>query len=144
MDPPQSASLAFFTMLALCITIIAAGALAIYSICNPPEEAPAPRQRARPFRAVSIVPGDSGTCCPTCDALIGRRVLLRHAPLLPVAGCEAPECTCRYRHHADRRERGPGRRLRDVGHFQPLYTGADRRRYPVARRHRIMRSTAQR
>jgi hypothetical protein len=117
--------------------------LALSSIWNPPEETPAPGKRVQPFRAVSIVPAESGTCCAACDALIGRRLLLRHAPQLPLAGCEAPECNCRYRHHADRRERGPGRRLRDVGHFQPIYTGADRRRYPVARRHRIVRSTAQ-
>jgi hypothetical protein len=131
-------------MLAFWIVIVFAVALALYSIFNPPAQTPVPRKHAHPFRAVSIVPAESGSCCPTCDAFAGRRMLLRHAPQLPIARCEAPECTCRYRHHADRRERGPGRRLRDVGHFQPLYTGADRRRYPVARRHRIMRSTARR
>lgn len=128
-------------MLVFCITLIASAALSLTLIWHPPAATPAAPKRARPFRALSIVSADGGTCCPTCDALAGRRLLLRDAPKLPIAGCEAPQCACRYRHHGDRRERSPGRRLGDVGHFQPMHTGGERRRYAIARRHRRVRST---
>lgn len=68
-----------------------------------------------PFHAVSIVP--SARCCDTARQLQGIRFLSGEAPKLPLAGCQASSCTCRYSHHSDRRE-GSDRRNRDV--WNPL------------------------
>lgn len=53
------------------------------------------------FRCVELrYPGDA------CDAVkrIGtRRFLPGEAPGIPMPGCDAARCTCRYAHHLDRR-----------------------------------------
>jgi hypothetical protein len=60
-----------------------------------------------PWHAVSIVPGPR--CCQAAAALAGTRFLSHGVPAheapprLPIAGCEAQNCTCRYQHHVDRR-----------------------------------------
>lgn len=76
------------------------------------------RQRiSNPWHAVSV---ESGLyACRAALALRGRRMLSREAPALPLVACEHPDqCTCRFRHHADRR--AVDRRARDAG----LPTGA--------------------
>ena len=35
--------------------------------------------------------------------MAGRRFLSGAAPQLPLADCDAAECSCRFRHHDDRR-----------------------------------------
>ena len=126
-------------MLAILITIVA-GATTALLVHRPEETGPeSVRKTVRRYRAVSIVPADGVTCCAVCDALAEKRTLLREAPILPIAGCLAPQCTCRYRHHKDRREPHPGRRLRDVGNFQTLYAGHERRLWDVNRRRRWAR-----
>jgi len=64
-----------------------------------------------PFRAVSIAPGKSP--CAAVKALEGKFYLveLGDAPDLPLAGCNAGKCGCRYNHHADRRQSEDGRRI---------------------------------
>ena len=63
-----------------------------------------------PFRAVSIAPGESP--CAAVKALQGKYYLveLGDAPTLPLAGCNAGKCGCRYNHHADRRQSNEDRR----------------------------------
>jgi len=55
-----------------------------------------------PWHAVSVVP-----CKHACDpakSLSNKRFLSSDGPpRLPLEGCTAHRCTCRYRHHADRR-----------------------------------------
>jgi hypothetical protein len=63
------------------------------------------------FHAVSIATGPG--CCAEVRRLRGQRFLSREAPLLPVKGCDRPNCTCRYEHHEDRRKNP--RRARDLG-----------------------------
>jgi hypothetical protein len=129
-------------MLAMLITIVAGATIAL-RVQGGKKTGPRPVPRpARRFRAVSLVPADGVSCCAVCDTLGKRRTLLREAPKLPIAGCLAPECTCRYRHHRDRREFHPGRRLRDVGNFPPLFAGHERRLWDVVRRRRSMRRSA--
>lgn len=63
-----------------------------------------PQEAARPpspWHAVAIQPGPKR--CEAAHGLLGRRFLSREAPKLPLAGCDEAECSCRYRHHADRR-----------------------------------------
>jgi hypothetical protein len=116
------------TMLALLITIVAGVALAHILHRPSANERPRVRKRASNFRAVSIVPADGKSCCPACDALAHRRSLIAEAPVLPRPECTAVACSCRYHHHADRRDRRPGRRLREAGHVQSVYSEPDRRR----------------
>jgi hypothetical protein len=53
------------------------------------------------FHAVSIRPGPFA--CKAARALEGQRFLSGTAPRIPLPGCDASDCTCRFSHHADRR-----------------------------------------
>jgi hypothetical protein len=53
------------------------------------------------FHAVSIRPGL--IACETATALQGQRFLSDAAPLLPLKGCNQPDCQCKFAHHNDRR-----------------------------------------
>jgi hypothetical protein len=69
-----------------------------------------PRQHIRvsnPWHAVAIQPGSRH--CRVVVARLGERYLSREAPRLPLAGCTASSCTCRYRHYDDRRHNGSPR-----------------------------------
>lgn len=78
-----------------------------------------------PYHAVSVHAG-SGSC-PAALGCAGERFLSTEAPTLPLKGCDASSCKCRYQHHEDRR-RG-SRRLSDIAHYQNhLWRGEERRR----------------
>jgi hypothetical protein len=79
---------------------------------------------SNPYRAVSILPGKNA--CEAAHRFKGLRFLSRQAPRLPLPTCDAAQCDCRFRHHADRRA-GP-RRRNEQGMMQPLWQGAERRR----------------
>lgn len=55
------------------------------------------------FHAVSV--RDRTNSCPLAQALEGTRFLSREAPVLPLASCRNPECSCVYEHFDDRRDR---------------------------------------
>jgi hypothetical protein len=62
-----------------------------------------------------------------CDAVkqIGaKRFLPGEAPEVPVAGCDAAKCSCRYVHHDDRRHND---RRNPVAYQPPASAGGDRR-----------------
>jgi hypothetical protein len=63
--------------------------------------------------------------CPEAHSLRERRFLSREAPALPLAGCGAGQCACRYEHHADRRK--GGRRARDLAVSIDGYEDEERR-----------------
>ncbi len=87
------------------------------------------KQRARvapshnPFEAVSCE-GD----CQALRGLRGRRFLVREAPRLPVHGCNASHCHCRYVHHKDRRSGGDRRGAHGLRNELFEYTGVKDRR----------------
>ena len=56
---------------------------------------------ANPFHAVTIVP--AADCCGEVERIGSQSFLSDEAPALPLPGCTAAECTCRYVHSADRR-----------------------------------------
>jgi hypothetical protein len=85
---------------------------------------PKPRPTHSTFHAVSIIPGD--TACAAAYRFTGQRFLSAHAPRLPLPTCDVMPCTCRYKHHKDRRA-GP-RRRDEVGIMTAPYNGAERRR----------------
>jgi hypothetical protein len=55
-----------------------------------------------------------------------ERFLSREAPLLPLAGCTAKYCRCRYVHYEDRRQR-ERRHFHDQGEAPTLFVGRERR-----------------
>ncbi len=69
----------------------------------PPLPEPGP---AGSYTAVSI----TGGSCKTAWDVEGRRFLTKDAPKLPLQGCDADQCTCKYEHHKDRRENHGDRR----------------------------------
>lgn len=55
-----------------------------------------------PWHAVSIAP--CAGACSLARSMSGHRFLSSEAPpALPLVSCDADQCACRYRHHADRR-----------------------------------------
>lgn len=63
-----------------------------------------------PYRAVAIVPGDCA--CDAATGVAGKRFLVAsgEAPMIPMPGCDAARCTCRYTHFDDRRDTAAGDR----------------------------------
>jgi hypothetical protein len=90
---------------------------------EPETSAVAPRKAVNPHHAVVVVPGRHA--CAAAYALRGRRFLSREAPVLPLTGCGAGECSCRYEHHDDRRSNA--RRARDLAVAIDGYDGPEQR-----------------
>ena len=57
------------------------------------------------WHAVTIEPRHQA--CEAAFKAAGVRYLSSEAPPLPLAGCDAVECKCRYRHYRDRRADDP-------------------------------------
>lgn len=87
------------------------------------EQAPTTRT-PNPYHAVSIIPGESA--CGAAYRFAGKRYLSRQAPPIPLPACDAFHCTCRFKHHKDRRV-GP-RRTSDIGLIPIVWNGDERRR----------------
>jgi len=81
------------------------------------------RKPDRKWHAVAVVPGPK--CCQAVQAYAQTRYLCAEAPRLPVAGCDAGTCDCRYRHFDDRRQ-GPRREEEENGGARKTI-GAERR-----------------
>jgi hypothetical protein len=75
---------------------------------EPPEDLEqSPREHIRlsnPWHCVSIIPGPKR--CEAVTKMLGERFLSTKAPLLPLKDCTEPNCSCRYKHHDDRRLEG--------------------------------------
>ena len=68
----------------------------------PPEPANPKREADTTYHAVSLKI-DAQHACDAAREMTGRRFLSNAAPRLPLAGCNALECRCRFTHHKDRR-----------------------------------------
>lgn len=64
-----------------------------------------------PWKAVEVISELRG--CAASKQLKGKRFLCDEAPTLPLPGCTAANCNCRYKHFSDRRS-GP-RRADELG-----------------------------
>jgi len=62
------------------------------------------------FHGVSIAFAEGQACAAARD-LQGKRFLSAEAPLVPLPGCDAEDCRCRYQHHDDRRNPDGDRRM---------------------------------
>ena len=58
-------------------------------------------ESAKKYRAISIC--CENHACAEAIASQKKRFLLKETPQLPLAGCNADKCRCRYEHHDDRR-----------------------------------------
>ena len=77
-----------------------------------------------PWHAVSIVL--QAGACAAARAIAGRRFLSsEHPPQLPLEGCTAATCTCRYAHHSDRRVHRRDGRARTASIAHPLRRADD-------------------
>lgn len=85
------------------------------------------------FPAVEVTPGLI-ECCDAVRAIRGQRYLMTNAPSIPVAGCDAEKCKCRYTRFTDRRQEE--RRGEDAGVATTVYsaTAEDKRSKTRGRR----------
>lgn len=94
------------------------------------ERSQAGRPHGARFHCVEVSAG-----LPSCTAVRGLgnvRFLSGEAPTIPVPGCDAQQCNCRYVHHGDRRADD---RRNPYGQWSNLPTGLTReRRRRVERR----------
>lgn len=81
------------------------------------------------FHAVSIK--FSQSACEAARNMEGRRFLSGAAPRIPLPGCDAVECRCKFIHHKDRRS-GDDRR----NPFRPGLGGAGTGKHPEEQRKR--------
>jgi hypothetical protein len=82
------------------------------------------QSRTNAYRAVSV--SSSTLACAGALKLKDKNFLVREAPELPLTGCSAANCRCRYNYHADRRS-SEDRRL-SFGAQQNLYSLNSERR----------------
>jgi hypothetical protein len=118
--------------------VIATGAAYFLLVRRRPPQDPAPR-KARPaggrFGAVEI--RIRSRACRAARALEGQRLLSKEAPALPLPGCTAAQCSCKFTKWSDRRSEG--RRLEHGGLSASIFlannrrTKRDRRRVAKAR-----------
>ena len=96
---------------------------------------PAPNRsshtNAGAYRAVAIVAELEGGCT-ACTQQRGRRYLMNNAPSLPLKGCDAASCRCRYVRYQDRREEA--RRDSDIGINHRAHLADERRNGRADRR----------
>lgn len=109
-------------MIQILVLVVSAAAIAWgwhrFSSQKKPAPAAAPRQRVRPvFHCVEVCAGEHA--CEAAGRLGNVRYLSGQAPGLPLAGCDAQACACRYIHHDDRREDD---RRNPYGHWSTMPT----------------------
>jgi hypothetical protein len=103
--------------IAIFVTAMIVGAIAFIQLRSAKARSPYGSKRERrlgsggnsPFHAVSIKPSDEG--CLAVASISSQRFLSEEAPGLPLAECSFKDCTCKYIHHADRRDGARDRRV---------------------------------
>ena len=77
------------------------------------------------YHAVSVYAAGG---CAAARAVSGQRYLSSEAPQLPLPGCDAVRCKCRYLHHVDRRSGEDRRALSGIKNdLHPGATEHDKR-----------------
>lgn len=95
-----------FSIVALAMVLIVFAAIVNYLRVGGPinddrRRTGVDKYQANKYHAVAIA--RNSVACAAAAQLVGRRYLSKEAPLLPVTGCMAKPCRCRYVHYADRR-----------------------------------------
>jgi hypothetical protein len=80
-----------------------------------------------PYKSVSIVCASGA--CEAAKAMAEKRLLSSTAPLVPLSGCAASTCACKYAHYDDRRSDNGDRRAPAALNTDPFEhsTGSNRR-----------------
>ena len=65
----------------------------------------------KPYRGISIVFDDCACDAVKANGLKRFLVADGDAPMLPLSGCDAARCNCKYMHHDDRRDDDHDRRM---------------------------------
>jgi hypothetical protein len=80
-----------------------------------------------PYKSVSIV--CTSDACEAAKALAEKRLISSVAPLVPLSGCTASTCACKYAHYDDRRRDRGDRRAPAASTTDPFKhsTGNNRR-----------------
>lgn len=93
---------------------------------------PAPKRAAdssaASYQALSVVGN-----CTAARAIGGKRFLVREAPELPLPGCDAATCQCKFAHHDDRRREDYDRRQKQNQLRSELYVSDGHRERRVSR-----------
>ncbi len=117
------------------LILIGGVALLIWRFFKRQARRPEPHQRrvSNPYHCVAIA--FRKDACRAARGLNRQRMLSREAPLLPLPGCDAKVCRCKYVHYDDRREDDRRHPLAQRGMVTNLgaedrRTGRDRRRTP--------------
>ncbi len=105
-----------------------------------PNDRPGAKPNGRGTRYASAAIHCNAAACAAAQSLAGRRFLLRETPALPLAGCDAQTCTCRYFTYGDRRSFlgnrragfGLRSRLRMPRWRRERRSGRDRRKLKIA------------
>ena len=87
-----------------------------------------PAAQQHPFRATSIVLGESP--CEAARELAEKPYLDKDksTPLLPLEDCTAARCTCKYAHQQDRRDMNEDRRFPSSLQSEIYYTSENKNR----------------
>jgi hypothetical protein len=109
-------------LIALALAAGAAGWLLLRRRGEKPA-APDKKKAAGRFGAVEI--HTRSGCCEAARALEGQRFLAMQAPALPLPGCTASHCTCKFGKLADRRTED--RRLEQGAISSSLFMASNRR-----------------
>lgn len=101
------------TALTLTLLLVAVGGYLFYRNRSPASRASAAEESCAAQPPVSRKRADSNfrslgidaavNCCQRAKNAAGQRYLIGLAPKLPIAGCNAEQCNCKYIHFADRR-----------------------------------------
>ena len=87
-----------------------------------------------PYRAVSIA--FNAGACEAVQSIGSKRFLVGETPRVPLPACTASTCSCKYKHHDDRRDSDAERR-HPAGMTTQMYSTdgkAERREKEVGRR----------
>jgi hypothetical protein len=124
-------------LLALALTAAAAVGWLLLRRRGEKPAAPDKKKAAGRFGAVEI--HTRSGCCEAARALEGRRFLALQAPALPLPGCTASQCACKFGKLADRRTED--RRLQQGAISSSLFMASNRR---TEHERRVERSPKQR
>lgn len=83
--------------------LILAGALGLLIYIWRRNLAPKPVVRAVSYRCVGVEALDPHAACSAVREMAGQRFLAGQAPQIPVPGCSARRCMCKFVHFDDRR-----------------------------------------